>query len=51
MASFKIAFITYKSIKMVLMSSTEGWQEGEAYLVVKELMKNTILLIMFQRLK
>ena len=28
-----------KAMNMVYAASTEGWQEGEAYLVVKELMK------------
>jgi DsbC/DsbD-like thiol-disulfide interchange protein len=39
MASFTIAFTTDKAMNMVFAAATKGWQEAEAYLVVKELMK------------
>jgi hypothetical protein len=39
MASFSMAFTTDKAKNIVYAASTEGWQEGEAYLVVKNLMK------------
>jgi hypothetical protein len=39
MASFSMAFTMDKAMNMVYAASTEGWQEGEAYLVVRELMK------------
>jgi hypothetical protein len=39
MASFTMAFTTDKAMNMVFAAVTEGWKEGEAYLVVKELMK------------
>jgi predicted Zn-ribbon and HTH transcriptional regulator len=39
MASFSMAFITDKAMNIVFLASTEGWEEGEAHLVVKELMK------------
>jgi hypothetical protein len=39
-ASFTTTFTTHKAINMVFASATEGLNEGEAYLVVKELMKN-----------
>jgi hypothetical protein len=34
-----MAFTTDKAMNMVFAAATKGWQEGEAYLVVKELMK------------
>jgi hypothetical protein len=37
--SFTMAFTTDKAMNMVFAAATEGWQEGEAYLVVKEIMK------------
>jgi hypothetical protein len=36
---FSLAFSTDKSMQILYAASTEGWPEGEAYLVVKELMK------------
>jgi hypothetical protein len=39
MASFSMAFTTDKAMNMVFAASTVGWQEGEAYLVVRERMK------------
>jgi hypothetical protein len=39
MESFTMAFTKDKAMNMVFATATEGWQEGEAYLVVKELMK------------
>jgi hypothetical protein len=39
MASFTMAFTTDKAMNMVFAAVTKGWKEGEAYLVVKELMK------------
>jgi uncharacterized surface anchored protein len=50
MASFTIAFTTYKWMNMVFAAATEEWQEGEAYLVVKELMKKYRPHDNFQRL-
>jgi hypothetical protein len=39
MASFSMAFTTDKAMNIVYAASTDGWPEGEAYLVVKNLMK------------
>jgi hypothetical protein len=39
MASFSMAFTTDKLMNMVYAGSTEGWQKGEAHLVVREFMK------------
>jgi hypothetical protein len=39
MASFSMAFTTDKAMNIVYAASTEGWPEGEVYLVVKNLMK------------
>jgi hypothetical protein len=39
MAGFSMAFITDKAMNMVFLALMEGWEEGEAHLVVKELMK------------
>jgi hypothetical protein len=39
MASFSMAFTTDKAMNIVYAASTEGWPEGEAHLVVKNLMK------------
>jgi hypothetical protein len=47
MASFTMEFTTDKVMNTLFAASTEGWEEGEAYLVMKELIKNTIVLILF----
>ena len=39
MASFSIAFMTEKAMNIVYASCNKNWPEGEAYLVVRELMK------------
>jgi hypothetical protein len=39
MASFSMAFTTDKAMNIVYAVSTEGWPEGDAYLVVQHLMK------------
>jgi hypothetical protein len=39
LANISMAFATDKAMNMVFKAASEGWQEGEAYLVVKELMK------------
>ena len=39
MVAFSMSFTTDKTMNMVFAASTEGWEEGEAYLVVRELMK------------
>jgi Zinc knuckle len=56
MASFSIAFTTEKAMNIIYSAYNENWPEGEAYLVVQELMKrypwlDTVLKIeMHQRL-
>jgi hypothetical protein len=39
MARFSMVFTTDKVISMVYAASAEGWPEGEAYLVVRQLIK------------
>jgi hypothetical protein len=39
MASFPMAFTTDKAINIVYAASAEGWPEGVAYLVMRDLMK------------
>jgi hypothetical protein len=39
MTSFSMAFTTDKAMNIFYAASTEGWPEGEAYIVVKNLMK------------
>jgi hypothetical protein len=39
MASFSIAFTTEKGMNIIYSACNKNWPEGEAYLVVRELMK------------
>jgi gag-polypeptide of LTR copia-type len=56
MASFSIAFTTEKAMNIIYSACNKNWPEGEAYLVVRELMKqyrpldNVLKIEMRQRL-